>query len=74
MALFGFAINFKTGATDFALVSGQDAAQAEAKLREVGPADYEIESITPCHDAEALVSEQYEDVAVLSNVFYAGGE
>lgn len=70
MALFGFAINFTNGATDYVIASGVTEDQARASVcRAVedcsGGGVESVEAI----DAEEIVSEQYDDCAILSTQF-----
>lgn len=72
MALFGFEINFTSGATDYAIVAALDWEHAAAILKGTGPDEYGIKSIVRV-PAEDIVECRYGSVAVLSNVFNAGG-
>lgn len=72
MALFGFAINFKNGSTDYVIASAADAAKAESNaLASAEDSGCEVESISP-YDAEELLYDQYDDCAVLSTQFGGG--
>lgn len=71
MALFGFAINFNSGATSYALVSGENETAAEAEMCARDLKDRkDIESIVH-YDAETIVQEQYDGLVVLSNYEWA---
>lgn len=66
MALFGFAINFNSGETSYALVSAPSLTEAESDLSTRDLKDESIESIVH-YDAETIVQEQYDDCAVLGS-------
>ena len=71
MALFGFAINFNSGATDYVIVSAPVLEEASATLVATltdCDASHAIESITH-YDAEAIIQENYRDCAILSTQF-----
>jgi hypothetical protein len=64
--LFGFALNHINGSTDYVLISAPDRATAESELAAYGPEDKDLESVV-YYDPEAIVSEQYNDLAYLSS-------
>lgn len=67
MALFGFAINFTNGATDYALVSSGTETGAEADvLLFCLSSDAKVETIVP-YDAATIVEEMYDGCAILTN-------
>lgn len=70
MPLFGFAINFTNGATDYVLASGNTEDQARAAVcRSVEDCEGgEVESVEHI-DAEELVDDQYDGCAILSTQF-----
>ena len=75
MALFGFAINFTNGETDYAIVSAVDSLLAEKEmvntLKDSGAASVDT---VEHYDAEAIVREQYADCAILSSQFGGGSD
>lgn len=70
MPLFGFAINFNNGATDYVVASGPSVEYAEEMVT-LAVEDCDggaVESIVH-YDAEALLEEQYRGVGILSSQF-----
>lgn len=67
MALFGFAINFTNGATEYAIVSAttETGAMDDAILHCLN-SDAKVETIVP-YDAAAIVEEMYDGCAILNN-------
>lgn len=65
MALYGFAINFKDGGTDYAIAAGDTEDQARARVADRFGSNSPVESVEP-HDAESIVDDQYAGCAVLS--------
>lgn len=75
MPLYGFAINFKNGSTDYVLSSACNMGYAETQvILAVEDCDGgEMESIVP-YDAATIIEEQYANVAVLSTQFSGGSD
>jgi hypothetical protein len=68
MALFGFAINFNDGCTDYVVVSAPDLATAEGDL--AATVDCEgVESVVH-YDAETILCEQYDGLAFLTSEYH----
>ena len=65
MAIFGFAIDYRNGSTDFAVAAGTTYAEAERTLR--GNIDGStVHTIEPM-DAETMLSDQYSGAAILTS-------
>lgn len=67
--LFGFAINYNDGHTDYALVSAPDLATAESDLAAFGPPCEDIESVVH-YDPEAIVQEKYDGSVFLTTEYH----
>ncbi len=65
MALFGFALNYTNGGTDYVIVSAEDIASAESDLAVSVGCD-NLESVTH-YDAETILCEQYSGWAALTS-------
>jgi len=72
MALFGFAINFNSGTTEFVVLSAGTLQQAQDELDGFCEGQ-EVESTTE-YSVEAIVTEQYRGMAFLTTEYFSGDD
>ncbi len=63
MALFGFAVNYENGSTDYVIAAGPDVVKAKAAVEEAVPATASVEEYP---GADCMIADQYNGVAYLS--------
>lgn len=68
MALYGFALNYTDGTTDYCIVAAPDLVTAEIELADT--LDYDNMETVVHYDAETIVQEQYRGVAILSTEYH----